>query len=44
MQIVVGKKANENIVEFKYRKDNQKIEKKVEEVIKEVIETVNKEA
>ena len=44
MQIVVGKKANENIVEFKYRKDNQKIEKKVEEAIQEVIETVNKEA
>ena len=42
--ITVGRKANEGIVEFKFRKDNVKSEKTVEEVIDIVTETVRKEA
>ena len=44
MIITVGRKANEGIVEFKFRKDNVKSEKTVEEVIDIVTETVRKEA
>ena len=44
MIITVGRKANEGIVEFKFRKDNIKSEKTVEEVIEIVTETVRKEA
>lgn len=44
MQIVVGKKANEGIVEFKFRKENEKVEKTLDEVCQIVNETIIKEA
>ena len=40
MIITVGRRANENIVEFKFRKDNVKEEKGVDEVIDIVTKTV----
>ena len=42
--ITVGRKANENIVEFKFRKENIKEEKSVEEAIDIVINKVKEEA
>ena len=44
MIITVGRKANENIVEFKFRKENVKEEKSVEEAIDIVINKVKEEA
>ena len=44
MIITVGRKANENIVEFKFRKENIKEEKTVEEAVEIVINKVKEEA
>lgn len=44
MIITVGKKANEKIVEFKFRKENIKIEKNIDEVIDIVTNKVKTEA
>ena len=44
MIITVGRRANENIVEFKFRKENVKMEKTVDEVLKTVINKVKEEA
>ncbi len=42
--LTVGRRANENIIEFKLRKENIKEEKNVEEALNIVIEKVKKEA
>ena len=44
MIITVGRRANEGIVEFKFRQENVKSEKEVNEVIEIVTEKVRKEA
>ena len=44
MIITVGRRANEGIVEFKFRQENVKSEKKVNEVIEIVTDKVRKEA
>ena len=44
MIITVGRRANEGIVEFKFRQENAKSEKEVNEVIEIVTEKVRKEA
>ena len=44
MIITVGRRANENIVEFKFRKENVKMEKTVDEVLETVINKVKEEA
>jgi len=43
MMITVGKLAFENKVEFKFRKDNIKIEKTMDEVKEIVIKTIEEE-
>ena len=44
MIITVGRRANEGIVEFKFRQENVKSEKEVNEVIEIVTDKVRKEA